>query len=109
AGHDATGGPPPTVAPPAAPEEGPGPPGVAPPPAGQPAAEVSRALSGDNLRGLLEAIPDALLLVSRDGAIVLVNSQTERLFGYGRDELLGRPGGGLLPERLLGGDDTRRH
>lgn len=59
-------------------------------------------------RGLLEAAPDALLIVNPDGRIILVNSQTERLFGYGREELLIQPIELLVPERFRTGHPGHR-
>ncbi|MCU1451573.1 MAG: putative multi-sensor signal transduction histidine kinase [Acidimicrobiales bacterium] len=51
-------------------------------------------------RALLEAAPDAIVGVNADGRIALVNAQTERLFGYGREELLGQPVEILVPDSL---------
>jgi protein-histidine pros-kinase len=53
-------------------------------------------------RGLLESVPDAMVLVNKQGQIILVNSQTGRLFGYNREELLGKPVEILVPERFRG-------
>ncbi len=49
------------------------------------------------LAGLLDAAPDAMVVVDAGGTIVLVNAQTERLFGYCRDELVGQPADLLVP------------
>lgn len=51
-------------------------------------------------RGLLEAAPDAVVIIGATGTIQIVNQQTEHLFGYPRDELLGQPLEILLPEGL---------
>lgn len=49
---------------------------------------------------LFEFAPDAMLAVDAQGNIAHLNTQVERLFGYGRDELLGKPLELLLPERF---------
>jgi len=49
---------------------------------------------------LLEAVPDALVGMDQEGVIRFVNRQTESLFGYDRDELIGQPVETLVPESL---------
>ena len=61
-------------------------------------------------RGLLEAAPDAMVVVNVAGEIVLLNAQAEKQFGYRRDELLGQPVTNIIPvgfaERIIS-DDLR--
>ena len=59
--------------------------------------------SHDEFRALLEAAPDAMVIADERGNITLVNAQTEKLFGYQREELLGQPVEMLVPGRYRGG------
>jgi PAS domain S-box-containing protein len=59
-------------------------------------------------RNLLEAAPDAMVMVDQAGKIVLVNTQTEKLFGYTREELLGKPVEVLVPSRFHGHHEAHR-
>jgi PAS domain S-box-containing protein len=54
----------------------------------------------ENFHGLLEAVPDATVIVDGHGMIVLVNTQTEKLFGYDRNTLTGQPVETLIPKRF---------
>jgi len=77
--------------------------------------KISRELSqskesGAKYRGLLEAAPDAMVVVNHGGEIVLLNVQAEKQFGYPRDELVGQKVKNIIPEgfaeRLIA-DGTR--
>src|SRR5271168_220380 len=62
------------------------------------AAEKHLAQMEGRYRGLLEAAPDAMVVVNRRGEIVLLNVQAERQFGYHRDELVGQKMKNIIPE-----------
>ncbi len=76
--------------------------------AGSAAAPSASPIPGDILAGpqgealfrlAVEAAPNAMIMVGQDGRIALVNAQTEKLFGYPRDELIGQRIEMLVPQR----------
>ncbi|WP_150135275.1 SpoIIE family protein phosphatase [Streptomyces hyaluromycini] len=75
---------------------------------GTPSRTSEPGAAEDRFRGLLEAAPDAMVIVDDTGTIKLVNAQTETLFGYHRDELLDRPVEILIPGRFRDQHATHR-
>ena len=65
--------------------------------------------AADRFQRVVEGAPEAIVAVDRTGIITLVNAQTERLFGYAREELVGQPVELLLPTRFRGSHPTLRH
>jgi PAS domain S-box-containing protein len=71
-------------------------------------AEQALREAEQQFRGLMESAPDAMVIVD-EGAIALVNVRTEELFGYARDELIGKPIEILLPKGLQSRNVELRH
>jgi protein-histidine pros-kinase len=65
-------------------------------------SHTAHTLSEDVFRAVVDSAPDGIVLVNQEGRIVFVNVQTEILFGYQREELLGQAIEVLVPERFRG-------
>ncbi len=72
------------------------------------ALERSETLAAE-LHTFIEGAPDGVVVADREGRILVVNRQTETLFGYAREELLGQPVEMLIPERFAGNHGGHRH
>jgi PAS domain S-box-containing protein len=71
--------------------------------ANRPAGRISPggpAMPGSWFKGLLESAPDAMVIIDSSGAIIIINAQTEKLFGFPRNEIIGRKVEFLIPERF---------
>jgi PAS domain S-box-containing protein len=70
---------------------------------------TSEKRAEERLRQVIESAPGAMVMVNAVGEIVLVNSQTEKVFGYSREELIGQSIELLVPERLRAHHSEYRH
>lgn len=61
---------------------------------------TERRAAEERFQVAVESAPNSVVMIDEDGQIILVNSQTERLFGYARNELIGEPIEMLVPERF---------
>lgn len=61
---------------------------------------TTRKRAERNFQRLIESVPDAIIAISSDHNVLLANTQAERIFGYKREELVGKPFEVLIPERF---------
>jgi PAS domain S-box-containing protein len=69
---------------------------------------TERKLADERLRLVIEACPSGMIMSEPDGTIVLINGEAERIFGYAREELFGKPIEVLVPESARGGHVKQR-
>ena len=73
---------------------------------------ADRAEAGQKLRdgfwALLEFAPDAMAVINKEGKIVFINTPLVKLFGYGREDIIGHTVELLIPERFRGGHTGHR-
>jgi len=72
------------------------------------ASEISLRASEEQFRAVVESVPNAILLVDGQGKVTLTNPQAQALFGYAREELIGRPLELLIPEGYRSAQETYR-
>jgi two-component system sensor kinase FixL len=72
------------------------------------ASEKSLRASEEQFRAVVESVPNAILLVDGQGKVTLTNPQAQALFGYAREELIGRPAELLIPEWDRSAHETNR-
>jgi len=72
------------------------------------ASETSLRASEEQFRAVVESVPNAILLVDGQGKVTLTNPQAQALFGYAREELIGRPVELLIPEWYRSAHETYR-
>ncbi|MBV8196651.1 MAG: PAS domain S-box protein [Candidatus Eremiobacteraeota bacterium] len=68
----------------------------------KPPSTAGSLFEAETIREVLESAPDAIVIVDERGRIVLSNAQTEKLFGYRRDELIGQTVDALVPSHFRG-------
>jgi PAS domain S-box-containing protein len=71
--------------------------------------EHLRSEAGEKFRAVVEASPAAMVMVNKEGRIVLINAQAEKLFGYERDEMMGKGIDMLVPERYRDAHPQQRN
>jgi PAS domain S-box-containing protein len=68
-----------------------------------------RSQSERNFRDLIDAAPDAILVIDNEGRVVKINDEAERMFGYARDQLIGQDVETIVPERFRAAHHAKRH